>query len=329
MAVSRYDYGVQTRILGHTGLTVSRPCFGTMTFGSQVGQNEAQGIVDLCLDRGVDFFDTANVYNNGESERILGRCIKGKRDKIVLASKVRGKMGDGLEGLSRPAMLRSIDESLQRLQVDYLDLFYLHMPDRTVPIEETLATMDEIVKSGKVRFPAVSNYAGWQVAEMQCIASRNNYVPATVSQPMYNLLARGIEQEYIPMCQRFGIATCIYNPLAGGLLTGKQQKDRPAPGTRFDGNQMYLDRYWHPAFFQAVEELSQAAKTGGRTVLSVALNWAYHHTTADCLILGASHIDQLKQNLDALDEGPLPPELLEIIDQTWANLRGITPKYNR
>lgn len=300
-----------------------------MTFGSQVDRAESKRIIDMCFDRGINFFDTANVYNNGESERILGECIAGRRDSVVLASKVRGKMGDGREGLSRAAMLRAIDESLQRLGVDHLDLYYQHAPDPDAPIEETLETMDQLVKSGKVRYPAVSNYAAWQVVEMQSIATDKGYVPATVSQPMYNLLARGIEAEYLPMCKRFGIATCIYNPLAGGLLTGKQQKERPAAGTRFDGNQMYLDRYWHPAYFEAVDELKQAADAHERTLVSVALNWVYHHTAADCLILGASSSTQLDQNLNVLQEGPLPQSLIDTCDRIWAGLRGVTPKYNR
>ncbi|MDP9170013.1 MAG: aldo/keto reductase [Acidobacteriota bacterium] len=319
---------MQTTALGKTGLTVPRVCFGTMTFGSQVDQTEAQKIFDRCLDTGVNFIDTANVYNKGESERMLGRCMKGRRDKIVLASKVRGSMGS-YEGLSRTAIFKAIDESLERLGTDYLDLYYLHHPDYTVPLEESLEAMQDLVKAGKIRFPALSNYASWQVTEAQWIASQCNYTPATVTQPMYNLLARGLEPEYLPMCEHFGIFTCVYNPLAGGLLTGKQRAGDPLPGTRFDSNQMYLDRYWHPAQFEAVERLDAAARAHGRTLLSVALNWIYRHTSASCMILGASRLQQLEQNLAALDDGPLPEELLKACDSVWAGLRGVTPKYNR
>lgn len=299
-----------------------------MTFGSQVDQDQAGKIIDLCLDSGVNFIDTANVYNDGEAERILGRCIAGRRDKIVLASKVFGSMGE-YGGLSRAAIFRAIDDSLRRLGTDYLDLYYLHRPDNTVPIEESLDAMEQLVKEGKVRFPALSNYAAWQVTEALWIAEKNGYTPATVSQPMYNLLARGLEQEYLPMCGRFGIFTCVYNPLAGGLLTGKQRPDAPAAGSRFDGNQMYLDRYWHPAQFEAVERLRAAAKAHGRTLLSLALNWLYRHTPASCLILGASRLEQLQQNLAALEDGPLPEELLQTCNSVWAALRGVTPQYNR
>jgi len=299
-----------------------------MTFGSQADLNEARRMVDFALDHGLRFLDTANVYNNGASERILGECIRGKRDSVILASKVRGRM-DGYEGLSRDAIFRAIDESLLRLGTDYLDLYYLHQPDYAVPIEESLDALDQLVREGKIRFPALSNYAAWQVAEAQWIASKNGYVPATVTQPMYNLLARGVESEYLPMAAHFGIFTCIYNPLAGGLLTGKQPKDRPLPGTRFDKNQAYLDRYWHPAFFDAVAELSTAAAIHGRTVVSLALNWIYHHSQADCLILGASRLEQLTGNVAALGDGPLPEDLVKVCDAVWAKLRGVTPKYNR
>ena len=321
---------MQTRPLGKTGLTVPRVCFGTMTFGSQVDQTAAQTIVDYLLDRNLNFLDTANVYNQGESERILGRCIKGRRDEVILASKVRGKMNEaGYEGLSKPAILRSIDDSLQRLQTDYLDLFYLHQPDYAVPLEESLEALETLVKAGKIRFPALSNYAAWQVAQAEWIAASRGYTPATVTQPMYNLLARGLEQEYLPMCADLGIFTCIYNPLAGGLLTGKQQKSAPVEGSRFDKNQMYLDRYWHPAYFDAVDTLAAAAAKHGRSLTSLALNWLYSHSAADCLILGASRIEQLQENLATLAEGPVADPLLLTCDTVWATLRGVTPKYNR
>jgi aryl-alcohol dehydrogenase-like predicted oxidoreductase len=301
-----------------------------MTFGSQVDASEAQRIVDFSLANEVNFFDTANVYNQGESERILGSSIAGRRAGIVLASKVRGKMtADGYEGLSRAAIFRAVDASLKRLGTDYLDIYYLHHPDYAVPIEESLETMERLVEAGKIRFPALSNYAAWQVTEAQWIASDKGYTPATVTQPLYNLLARGLEQEYLPMCRRFGVFTCIYNPLAGGLLTGKQQETHPLPGTRFDNNRTYLNRYWHPAFFEAVGELSAAAAAHGRSLVSVALNWLWHHTHADCIILGASRLDQYRQNLAALEDGPLHPDLLGVCDAVWAKLRGVTPQYNR
>lgn len=322
---------MQTRNLKHTDLTVSRACFGTMTFGSQADEAASQRMIDYCLDSGINFIDTANVYNKGLSETIVGKTLKGRRDKVILASKVRGKMGDGPDesGLSRAAICRAIDESLRRLQTDYLDLYYLHQPDYGVRIEETLEAMDRLVQAGKIRYPASSNYSGWQVGQMLWIAEKNGYKPATVTQPMYNLLARGIEAEYLPMCREFGVSTVVYNPLAGGLLTGKQRREAPIAGTRFDHNEMYLNRYWYDTYFDAVEELAAVAAKAGRSPVSLALNWLFHHTTIDCVILGASRLEQLQENLKALEDGPLPADVVKACDGVWAKVRGVTPQYNR
>ena len=319
---------METIALKHTDLKVSRICFGTMTFGSQVSEPGAIRIVEKAMDLGVKFFDTANVYNAGASELLLGKALSGRRDQVVLASKVRGKMPE-CEGLGRDAIMLSVEESLRRLQTDYLDLYYMHQPDHATPVEESLEAMDRLVKAGKVRYPASSNYCGWQVVEQLWIANSNGYTPAMVTQPMYNILARGIEQEYLPMCKRFGVSTVVYNPLAGGMLTGKQPRTEPLAGTRFDKNKMYLDRYWHPAYFDAVDGLKAAAKAAGRSLVSVALNWLLHHTSADCVILGASKIEHLEQNIAACGEGPLDEPTLAAIDHAWENLRGVTPKYNR
>ena len=322
---------METRKLPHTDLTVSRACYGTMTFGKQSDQALSTRIVDRCLDSGINFFDTANMYSTGVAETMLGNALKGRRDRVVLASKVKFKMGDGPddEGLSRAAMLKAIDLSLSRLQTDYLDLYYLHAPDWNTPIEESLETMDRLVRAGKVRYPAISNYAAWQACRILWLCEKNGYRPPAISQPMYNLLARGIEQEYFAMCKRFGVATVVYNPLAGGLLTGKHRQERPIPGSRFDANQLYLDRYWHPAYFDAVDALRAIAENAARTPVDLSLNWVLHHTPADCVIMGASTMEQLEQNLEAWGKGPLPADVVAACDGVWNNLRGITPKYNR
>jgi aryl-alcohol dehydrogenase-like predicted oxidoreductase len=317
--------------LKHTELKVSRICLGTMTFGSQTNEAAATRMIDLCGQSGINFLDTANVYNKGASEEILGRILGSRRRDFILATKVRGKMGDApdLAGLSRPAILRAIDDSLRRLRTDYLDLYYLHLPDYSVPIEESLDAMNEVVRQGKVRYLASSNYSAWQMTEMFWIAERKAYQAPWVAQPIYNLIARGIEQEYLAMCKEFGVSNVVYNPLAGGLLTGKHKREAPIPGTRFDKNKMYLDRYWHPADFDAVDQLCQIAQKAGRTLLSLSLNWLYHHTPIDCVILGASRVEQLEQNLAALRDGPLTAETIAACDQVWMELRGPTPKYNR
>jgi aryl-alcohol dehydrogenase-like predicted oxidoreductase len=234
--------------------------------------------------------------------------------------------------LSRAAILHAIDRSLERLRTDYLDIYYLHQPDYSVPIEETLETMDSLVRAGKVRHLATSNYAAWQICRIHAICEKNGWAAPYVSQPMYNLVARGIEGEYLPMCAELGVSTVVYNPLAGGLLTGKHKRDGSVAGTRFDLPQlgrMYLDRYWHPMQFEAVEKLRAAAMASGRTLVSLALNWLLHHTATDCVILGASRIEQLRENLATLADGPLPADLLAECDRVWEQLRGVSPKYNR
>ena len=302
-----------------------------MTFGGQTDEPASVQMVERCLEAGINFFDTANVYTGGTSETFLGRALKGRRHRVVLASKVSNKVGDAPDqrGLSRAAIRRGIDDSLKRLDTDYLDLYYMHLPDYSTPIEESLAAMDELVTEGKVRHVAQSNYAAWQVTQMQWIAQKNGYQPVVVSQPMYNLLARGIEQEFLPMSKQFGIANVVYNPLAGGLLTGKHKVEEPIRGSRFDKNQMYLDRYWHADDFSAVEAVREISQQSGRSMVSLALCWLLHHTSIECVILGASKLEQLDQNLAAANEGPLKPETLEALDQVWKRLRGVTPKYNR
>jgi aryl-alcohol dehydrogenase-like predicted oxidoreductase len=303
-----------------------------MTFGAQTDEATARRMVDCCLDGGINFFDTANVYNRGAAEMILGKALGGRREKVILATKVRGKMGDAPDeqGLSPAAMTKAIDASLKRLGTDYVDLYYLHQPDYALPIEETLAAMQELVRAGKVRFPAVSNYAAWQVCEILWICEKRGYQPYLISQPMYNLLARGIEEAYLPFCQRFGVAVVPYNPLAGGLLTGKHARQSgPRPGTRFDGNKLYLDRYWHDDDFAAVDELRTVAREAGKTLVELALQWLLSQPGVDSIILGASRLEQLEENLKAAEGGRLDQSLLARCDLVWKRLRGITPKYNR
>ncbi len=320
------------RVLPHTDLKVSRLSFGTMTFGAQADEAVALRMVGRCVDAGINLFDTANIYNQGRSETILGQALAGRRDNVILATKVRGKMGEGPDesGLSPAALRKALEASLKRLRSDYVDIYYLHQPDYDTPIEETLAAMDETVRAGKVRYPAVSNYAAWQVCEIHCLAEKNGYKPPYISQPMYNLLARGIEEEYLPFCRRFGVAVIPYNPLAGGLLTGKQSRRQgPVSGTRFDGNQMYLDRYWQDDYFAAVEELAGVARQAGKTLVELSFQWLLGQPVVDSIILGASRLEQLEENLKACEGGRLDEATLTRCDAVWKRLRGITPKYNR
>jgi 1-deoxyxylulose-5-phosphate synthase len=317
--------------LKQTDLEVSRLCFGTMTFGKPVDQAAAARMLDRCIEWGINFVDTANVYQGGVSETMLGEAMRGKRDKLIVATKVRGKMGDGQDecGLSKRAIFRAVEDSLKRLRTDYIDLYYLHQPDYDVPIEETLSAMEELVKQGKIRYPGTSNYSGWQICEILCIAKRNAYVPAYVSQPMYNLLARGIEQEYLPMAKKYDVTIIAYNPLAGGLLTGKHSEASVTPDTRFDNNSMYQERYWHARNFAAVDKLKRASEDAGRSLVDVSLSWLLHHTQTDSVLLGATKMEQLEENLAACEKGPVPPEVLQVCNEVWAELRSPVPIYNR
>jgi len=323
---------MEYRTLQHTDLKVSRASFGTMPFGKQADQATSTRMVDQCLDAGINSFDTANMYNLGRAEEVLGQALGPRRAQVILASKVRYRMGDAPDeaGLSRGAIHKALEASLKRLRTDYLDLYYLHWPDYDTPIEETLAAMDEAVRSGKVRYPAISNYAAWQVAEIFCISQKHSYRPPYISQPMYNLLARGIEEEYVPFAKRFGVSLAVYNPLAGGLLTGKHSREKgPIAGTRFDSNQLYLGRYWHDDYFAAVDELRAVAAAAGKTLVELALQWLLAQEHVDSVILGASRPEQLAENLKACEAGRLDAATVARCDEVWKRLRGITPKYNR
>ncbi len=313
-------------------LRVSRVVMGTMTFGSQADEPASRSMVDRCLDAGVNFFDTANAYNQGLSEEILGRALKGRRDRVILATKVFNPMGAAPDnrGLSRAAIAKALDASLRRLDTAYVDVYYLHQPDHQVPIEETLDAMQRLVDQGKVRCPATSNYAAWELCRILWLCEKHGWKPPLISQPMYNLVARGIEQEYLPFTREFGVASFVYNPLAGGLLTGKQKRDAgPVAGTRFDHNQMYLNRYWHDRMFDAVDEVLRIAAACGRTPVQLALPWVLQQPGVTGVILGASRLDQLDENLRAVACPPLEPAVLEACDAVWARLRGPVPKYNR
>jgi aryl-alcohol dehydrogenase-like predicted oxidoreductase len=302
-----------------------------MTFGSQVDEPTSRTIVDQCLERGINFVDTANAYNAGKTEEILGRILAGRRDRVVLASKVCNKMGDGADeqGLSPAAIRKAIDASLRRLQTDYLDLYYMHQPDYATPIEDTLAAMDELVRAGKVRYVAASNYASWQVCRMLWLAEKNGWQPIAAVQPMYNVLSRRIEQELLPCCVDQQLGVVPYNPLAGGLLTGKHQAAAPIPGTRFERMPMYRDRYWNAENFAAVDSLKPVAAEAGRSLVDLSILWLLQQPAVTSIILGVSSLDHLKAALAAAEKPPLSKETLAACDEVWHDLRGAAPNYNR
>ena len=297
--------------------------FGTLPFGSQVDETTARAMVNRCLDAGITRFDTADAYNRHASEEILGRVIRGRKD-VTVSTKVGARYGKAPpeSGLSRGWILKSIDGSLRRLGVERVEVYYMHQPDPRVPIDETLGAFDEVIGSGKAGGFGHSNFAAWQVMEM--IAKGRKPV---IAQQMLNLIARGVEQEYLPFARQYGVPTLAYNPLAGGLLTGKHnRKQEPAKGTRFDGNEMYRKRYWSGAMFDAVEELVRIAKEAGKTIVQLSLQWAQQKSEG--LLLGATTLEQLEENLAALD-GTLDEATLAACDAVWEDLRGPLPKYNR
>jgi aryl-alcohol dehydrogenase-like predicted oxidoreductase len=302
-----------------------------MTFGKPVDQPCATRMIERCIDAGINFVDTANGYQHGAAESMLGNALRGKRKELILATKVHHKMGDGPDdaGLSKRAIFRAVEESLRRLQTDYLDIYYLHEPDYNVPMEETLEAMNTLVRQGKILYIATSNYASWQVCEMHWISDKNKYQAPSIAQPMYSLIARGIEQEFMPMAKKLGISTIAYNPLAGGLLTGKHKSETISPGTRFDANPLYQNRYWNQQNFKAVEQLKRIAADAGLSLVSLSLNWLLHHTGVDCIVLGASRMEQLEENLKACSEGPLSKATVEACDAVWKEFRGPSPIYNR
>lgn len=317
---------MQYRKLGKTGLKVSELCLGTMTFGDQVEETQAISIIEGALAAGVNFIDTANIYVLGKSEEIVGKALKGKRDSVILATKVAGKMGRGVteEGLSRQQIIKQIENSLRRLQTDYIDLYYAHHPDYDTDIEVTLRTMDDLVHQGKVRYIACSNFTAWQLCKALWVSDRHNLVPFDCIQSPYNLLTRDIESELLPFCTSERLGVCVYNPLAAGLLTGKYNLDKPPDeGTRFAHKRigkMYSERYWSAVNFEAITRLMQIAKEHGRSMPQFALGWTLNNKTLTSTLIGATSLKQLEENLGAT-EVKLSEEELAACDEVWKQFR--------
>ena len=305
--------------LGRTGLKVSEICLGTMTFGSQADEEASKAIVKRALDAGVNFFDTANVYNAGVSEEFTGRALKEVRRDIVLATKLHGKVGPGPndQGQSRKHIMDAIEQSLRRLATDYIDLYQVHRFDPTCPLDETLRALDDLVHSGKVRYIGASNYAAWQICTALWTSDKLGLTRYDCVQPRHNLISRAIEQELLPLCQAQGVGVIVYNPLAGGMLTGKHQRQAPAAaGTRFAINPMYHNRYWQERVFDAVDRFRAIAAGAGHSMAQVALAWSLANPVVTSAILGASRVEQLDETLPAIDIA-LSPEQFRQLDELW------------
>lgn len=296
---------------GRTGIRVSQVCLGTMTFGNEADETASQAIMDHAWDAGINFFDTANIYNKGLTEEIVGRWAKSRRAKLILASKVRFPMGDGPNdwGASRRHILMSVEQSLRRLQTDWLDILYIHRWDDATPLDETLAALNTLVEHGKVHYAAVSNFAAWQTMQAVAESRHRHQAPVVAIQPMYNLLKRQAEVEILPMAQALGLAVCPYNPLAAGILTGKYLRGEHG---RLNESANYAKRYGVPTQDEVSARFVAHAHERGVSPAALAIAWVGSHPAVTAPILGARSVAQLTDTLGCVDIALTPEERAEI-----------------
>ena len=296
---------MEQRRFGRTGIRVSELCLGTMTFGNEADEATSKAIVDRFLDAGGNFVDTANVYSAGVSEEITGRALGSRRDRVVLATKVRFPMGDGPNdvGLSRRNIRTQVEASLRRLGTEWIDLYQVHCWDPRTPLPETLSTLNDLVHEGKVRYIGASNFAGWHLAKALGLSALHEWEPFVSLQPEYSLITRDIERELLPQCKEEGLAVLPWSPLAGGVLSGKYRKDSDFPaGTRGAETENPItftyrldDRAWN-----IVDAVAKVAAEIGKTPAQVALNWVVNRPGITAPIIGARNLTQLEDNLGAI-----------------------------
>jgi aryl-alcohol dehydrogenase (NADP+) len=318
--------------LGRTGLQVSRLCLGTMTFGLQCDEPTSVAILDRAAEGGIDFLDTSDAYplggdlsTRGITEEILGRWLRGKRDRFIVATKCFAPTGpapfDG--GNSRKHIMSAVEASLRRLQTDYIDLYQLHGYDRQTPIDETLGALDDLVHQGKVRYLGCSNFLTYQLVRAVGRTETLGLARLDCVQPRYNLLFRQIEREMLPYCREDGIGVIPYNPIAGGLLTGKHARGAPTAGTRFTlgtAADNYQDRYWHDREFNTVDALSQLAERAGVDLVTLSVAWVRAHPAVTAPIIGASSPGQLDASLAAAGYR-IEPDLKRELDEVTHGYR--------
>ncbi|WP_417784667.1 aldo/keto reductase [Tenacibaculum sp.] len=292
---------MEYKTLGNSGLKVSTLCLGTMTFGGEADEATSKAIYHAAKDKGINFFDTANIYNNGTSEKILGKLIHEHRDEVVIATKAYFPTGEGVndKGLGRGHLIKALDDSLKRLNTDYIDVYYAHAFDENTPLEETLATFDNFVKQGKVRYLGLSNFAAWQVMKAIAVTQQNNYTPISVIQPMYNLVKRQCESELLPMALSEGLGVASYSPLGGGLLTGKYKTGKKEG--RFAESTMYQKRYNDEITYKTVDSYVDFANQNNLNPVSLAIAWVKAHKAITAPLIGARNLEQLKPALASLD----------------------------
>ena len=324
--------GVEHTRLGRTGLQVSRLCLGTMTFGLQCDEATSRAILDRAAEGGVDFIDSSDSYplggelpTRGRTEEILGRWLNGQRERFIVATKCFLRTGpapfDG--GNSRKHIMSAIDASLRRLQTDYVDVYQLHGYDPATPIDETLGALDDLVHQGKVRYIGVSNFLTYQLVRAVGRTETLGLARVDCVQPRYNLLFRQIEREMLPFCAEEGVGVIPYNPIAGGLLSGKHTEAAPPPDGRFTlgtAGRMYQERYWHDQEFATVEELRKLADEAGVSLVTLAVAWVAANPAVTAPIIGASSPEQLGASLAAA-EYQIDPGLKSRLDEVTSEYR--------
>ncbi len=309
---------MKTKLLGRTGVQVSQLCFGTMSFGGDADEATSASMYKVVRDAGINFFDCANEYNKGASEEILGRLAKGHRDDLVLTTKVNAQIRPDVNarGTSRRHMVQAIEACLKRLQTDRIDVLFLHRYDALVPIDESMRGLEDLVRAGKVIYPAVSNWSAWQTQRAVDIQERHNWARLQVVQPMYNLVKRQAEVEILPMAETNGIGVIPYSPAAAGLLSGKyfgQAPTRQNSG-RLKTNKMYEARYGDPWMFEVAERYVAFCKQKGLHPVSTAIAWVGTHPAVTAPIIGARNLEQLKDSLASVDVKMTPELRAEIAD---------------
>ena len=301
---------MEYRFLGNTGVKVSQLCFGTMSFGGDADEETSQQLFNRCREAGINFFDCANVYNGGRAEEILGRLVADCREDIVLTSKVYFPTGQDINarGTSRKHVRAALEASLKRLNTDYIDVYFLHRFDDFTPIEEVLQALDDMVRQGKILYPAASNFAAWQVAKALGISAAKSLARFECLQPMYNLVKRQAEVEILPLAQSENLAVIPYSPLGGGLLSGKYGVGRRPEQGRLVENKMYMTRYGADWVYEVADKFTRFANEQGFEPASLAVAWVGAHPAITAPIIGARSLQQLESSLGALNI-PMTTEL--------------------
>lgn len=296
------------RVVGKTGIQVSNLCFGTMSFGGNADEEMSKTMFQRCREAGINFFDTANVYNGGRSEEILGECMSDCRDEIVLATKVYYPTGKDVnaKGLSRRHIMLAVEDSLRRLKTDRIDFYFVHMFDENTPIEETLRALDDLQVQGKILYPAVSNWSAWQIAKALGISAKEELARFELIQPMYNLVKRQAEVEILPLARSERMGVISYSPLGAGLLTGKYGVNKRPEQGRLVDEARYTARYVDEVNFAVAERFTAYAARHGLNPSTLAVAWVMSHSAITAPIIGARNLKQLEDSLGAIDVDMTP-----------------------